>query len=170
MVAFADLNISNTNDKKKLQSLIETAAHREYDLTIVFNSFSRKRVFSAFVSLRCLGSLGTSKPIKVLNRLTLMVSDASHFRPTSELKSYDIVAVYPKTEKLFHAACMTFDVDIICVAVTEKQPFHFKRPPVFGVRLSGEWVARGPHTSGTGLQVSAMSPPPPVSSWGFLWV
>ncbi|XP_038846166.1 ribonuclease P protein subunit p30-like, partial [Salvelinus namaycush] len=45
---------------------------------------------------------------------------------------YDLVAVYPKTEKLFHAACMTFDVDVICVAVTEKQPFFFKRSPVNG--------------------------------------
>ncbi|XP_035389498.1 ribonuclease P protein subunit p30 isoform X3 [Electrophorus electricus] len=35
-------------------------------------------------------------------------------------------------EKLFHAACMTYDVDIICIAVTEKQPFHCKRSPVNG--------------------------------------
>ncbi|CDQ61414.1 unnamed protein product [Oncorhynchus mykiss] len=47
-------------------------------------------------------------------------------RPTAEYEAYDLVAVYPKTEKLFHAACMTFDVDIICVAVTEKQPFSSK--------------------------------------------
>lgn len=99
-------------------------------------------------------------------------------RPTNEYKNFDLVAVYPKTEKLFHvseiaisfslgqfvlvifftflmttnsccmllkclyvfphlsqAACMTFDVDIICIAVTEKQPFHFKRAPVNGVSL-----------------------------------
>jgi len=30
---------------------------------------------------------------------------------------------------------MTFDVDIICIAATEKQPFHFKRAPVNGVSL-----------------------------------
>ena len=30
---------------------------------------------------------------------------------------------------------MTFEVDIICVTVTEKQPFHFKRAPVNGVSV-----------------------------------
>lgn len=34
------------------------------------------------------------------------------------------------------AACMTYDVDIICVIVTEKLPFHFKRGSVNGVRSS----------------------------------
>uniref|UniRef100_A0A8C6ZWF8 Ribonuclease P/MRP subunit p30 n=1 Tax=Nothoprocta perdicaria TaxID=30464 RepID=A0A8C6ZWF8_NOTPE len=50
---------------------------------------------------------GTSKQIKVLNRLTLVVSDPSHcnlLRSTStNLRLYDIIAVFPKTEKLFHA-------------------------------------------------------------------
>ncbi len=31
---------------------------------------------------------------------------------------------------------MTFDVDIICIAVAEKQSFHFKRAPVNGVSYS----------------------------------
>lgn len=31
---------------------------------------------------------------------------------------------------------MTYDVDIICVIVTEKLPFHFKRGSVNGVRSS----------------------------------
>ncbi|KPP76649.1 hypothetical protein Z043_103988 [Scleropages formosus] len=75
---------------------------------------------------------GRSRPIRVLNRLTLVVSDTSHFRQTADFKFYDIIAIYPKTEKVFHAACMSCDVDIICIAATEKQPFHFKRPPVFG--------------------------------------
>lgn len=75
---------------------------------------------------------GRSRPIRVLNRLTVVATDPSHFRPTTEYKAFDLVAVFPKTEKLFHAACMTFEVDIICVTVTEKQPFHFKRAPVNG--------------------------------------
>ncbi|KAG2463227.1 RPP30 protein, partial [Polypterus senegalus] len=80
---------------------------------------------------------GKSKPIRVLNRLTVVVSDAVQcieLRATSpHIRLYDIVAVLPKTEKLFHTACMTLDVDIICITVTEKQPFHFRRPPVSGV-------------------------------------
>ncbi|NWX83136.1 RPP30 protein, partial [Nothoprocta pentlandii] len=77
---------------------------------------------------------GTSKQIKVLNRLTLVVSDPSHcnlLRSTStNIRLYDIIAVFPKTEKLFHIACTTLDVDLVCINVTEKLPFYFRRPPV----------------------------------------
>ncbi|NXV81570.1 RPP30 protein, partial [Atlantisia rogersi] len=83
---------------------------------------------------------GTSKRIKVLTRLTLVVSDPSHcnllasiliYQSTSaNIRLYDIIAVYPKTEKLFHIACTTLDVDLVCINVTEKLPFYFRRPPV----------------------------------------
>ncbi|XP_009998409.1 PREDICTED: ribonuclease P protein subunit p30 [Chaetura pelagica] len=77
---------------------------------------------------------GTSKRIKVLTRLTLVVSDPSHcnlLRSTSaNIRLYDIIAVFPKNEKLFHIACTTLDVDLVCINVTEKLPFYFRRPPV----------------------------------------
>ncbi|NXK02169.1 RPP30 protein, partial [Herpetotheres cachinnans] len=77
---------------------------------------------------------GTSKRIKVLTRLTLVVSDPSHcnlLRSTSaNIRLYDLIAVFPKTEKLFHIACTTLDVDLVCINVTEKLPFYFRRPPV----------------------------------------
>ncbi|CAM4708949.1 unnamed protein product [Leuciscus chuanchicus] len=150
MSVFMDLNIISSNDKNRLQSIIETAAHLGYS-TVAINYViepqqkkpeipkpqSVSDIFDKFPIVQ-----GKSSPIKVLNRLTIVASDASHFRPTNEYKNFDLVAVYPKTEKLFHclyvfphlsqAACMTFDVDIICIAVTEKQPFHFKRAPVNG--------------------------------------
>uniref|UniRef100_A0A8C7BMJ1 Ribonuclease P protein subunit p30 n=1 Tax=Neovison vison TaxID=452646 RepID=A0A8C7BMJ1_NEOVI len=77
---------------------------------------------------------GKSRPIKVLTRLTIIVSDPSHcnvLRATSSrVRLYDIVAVFPKTEKLFHVACTHLDVDLVCITVTEKLPFYFKRPPI----------------------------------------
>ncbi|XP_045897328.1 ribonuclease P protein subunit p30 [Micropterus dolomieu] len=60
------------------------------------------------------------------------MSDPSHFRNTPELQAFDLLAVQPTTEKLFHTACMVYDADIICVSVTEKLPFFFKRAPVNG--------------------------------------
>uniref|UniRef100_A0A8C8GD11 Uncharacterized protein n=1 Tax=Oncorhynchus tshawytscha TaxID=74940 RepID=A0A8C8GD11_ONCTS len=123
MAVFMDSNISYTTDKKRLRNVIATAAHLAYSTV--------KQVGSGIGQPKCVSELydtlpvvqGKSRTIKVLNRLTVVASDPSHFEPTAEYKAYDLVAVYPKTEKLFHAACMTFDVDIICVAVTEKQPF-----------------------------------------------
>ncbi|KFO83601.1 Ribonuclease P protein subunit p30, partial [Buceros rhinoceros silvestris] len=85
---------------------------------------------------------GTSKRIKVLTRLTLIVSDPSHcnllasifsifiLSTSANIRLYDIIAVFPKTEKLFHIACTTLDVDLVCINVTEKLPFYFRRPPV----------------------------------------
>ncbi|KAF7247538.1 Ribonuclease P protein subunit p30 [Varanus komodoensis] len=77
---------------------------------------------------------GKSKPIRILSRLTLVVSDPSHcniLRTTSSnIKFYDIFAVFPKNGKLFHVACTTLDVDLVCINVTEKLPFYIKRPSV----------------------------------------
>ncbi|KAM9424772.1 ribonuclease P protein subunit p30 isoform 2-T2 [Pholidichthys leucotaenia] len=76
---------------------------------------------------------GRSRPIRILNRLTVVTSDASHFRPNSaEYRRFDLLAVQPTSEKLFHAACLVYDIDIICIPVTEKHPFFFKRAPVNG--------------------------------------
>uniref|UniRef100_A0A8B9TZJ7 Ribonuclease P/MRP subunit p30 n=1 Tax=Anas zonorhyncha TaxID=75864 RepID=A0A8B9TZJ7_9AVES len=123
MAGFADLNVPQGPDKKGLQSLLEAAARLGYSAVALNHviDFKEKKQ-------------GTSKQLKVLTRLTLVVSDPSHcnlLRSTSSnIRLYDIIAVFPKTEKLFHIACTTLDVDIVCVNVTEKLPFYFRRPPV----------------------------------------
>ncbi|XP_026132501.1 ribonuclease P protein subunit p30-like isoform X2 [Carassius auratus] len=106
-----DLNIISNNDKNRLKSIIETAAHLGYStvaINYVVEPQQKKQeipkpqsvsdIFDKFPIVQ-----GKSSSIKVLNRLTIIASDASHFRPTNEYKSFDLVAVYPKTEKLFHA-------------------------------------------------------------------
>ncbi|XP_076616726.1 ribonuclease P protein subunit p30 isoform X1 [Chaetodon auriga] len=144
MSVFMDLNLSYTTDKSRLQSLIETAAHLGFStvaLNYVFEPMAKKK--QEIPSPTPINDLidplpvvqGRSRPIRVLNRLTVVMSDSSHFRPNAaEYRRFDLLAVLPTTEKLFHAACMTYDVDIICISVTEKLPFFFKRAPVSGVR------------------------------------
>ncbi|KAG7218017.1 hypothetical protein INR49_020680 [Caranx melampygus] len=94
---------------------------------------------------------GRSRPIRVLNRLTIVMSDPSHYvsddefnlislvlplerdiyrGKTPEYRNFDLLAVHPTTEKLFHGACTTYEVDIISITVTEKLPFIVKRAPV----------------------------------------
>uniref|UniRef100_A0A8C1DNM8 Ribonuclease P/MRP 30 subunit n=1 Tax=Cyprinus carpio carpio TaxID=630221 RepID=A0A8C1DNM8_CYPCA len=110
MSVFMDLNIISNNDKNRLRSIIETAAHLGYStvaINYVVEPQQKKQeipkpqsvsdIFDKFPVVQ-----GKSSPIKVLNRLTIIASDASHFRPTNEYRSFDLVAVYPKTEKLFH--------------------------------------------------------------------
>ncbi|XP_068254009.1 ribonuclease P protein subunit p30 isoform X4 [Nyctibius grandis] len=142
MAGFADLNVPYGPDKKPLQSLLEAAAHLGYSavaLNHVIDFKEKKQEIGKPVSpSELFPSLpivqGTSKRIKVLTRLTLVVSDPSHcnlLRSTSaNIRLYDIIAVFPKTEKLFHIACTTLDVDLVCINVTEKLPFYFRRPPV----------------------------------------
>ncbi|CAL8303987.1 unnamed protein product [Lota lota] len=147
MSLFMDLNLPFTADKKRLKTLLETAAHLGFS-TVAINYFhegqskGKKEIPKPTPLAQLVDELpivqGKSRPIKVLNRLTILVSDASHFRHNAaEYRAYDILAVQPTTEKLFHAACMTFDVDIICITVTERLPFFFKRAPINGARERG---------------------------------
>ncbi|XP_069720440.1 ribonuclease P protein subunit p30 isoform X2 [Phaenicophaeus curvirostris] len=118
MAGFADLNVPHGPDKKSLQSLLEAAAHLGYSavaLNHVIDFKEKKQEIvkpvppsELFLSLPIVQ--GTSKRIKVLSRLTLVVSDPSHCN--------------------LLIACTTLDVDLVCINVTEKLPFYFRRPPV----------------------------------------
>ncbi|XP_073346131.1 ribonuclease P protein subunit p30 [Pagrus major] len=142
MSVFMDLNLSYTADKKLLQRLVEAAAHLGFStvaINYVFEPTAKKKqeIPSPMPINELIDQLpvvqGRSRPIRVLNRLTIVMSDSSHFRPNAaEYRCFDLLAVQPTTEKLFHAACMMYDVDIICISVTEKLPFFFKRAPVNG--------------------------------------
>ncbi|XP_072883522.1 ribonuclease P protein subunit p30 [Hemitrygon akajei] len=149
MACFADLNIINVGDRKRMQTIIETAAHLGYS-TVAINhvvDFQQKgQEITNPVSITELFPSppivqGKSKPIKILTRLTLIASDVSHYNQLRtacpQTTPYDIIAVEPKTEKLFHVACMTLDVDLICIQGIAKLPFRITRPPVNGA------IARG---------------------------
>uniref|UniRef100_A0A8C8VM51 Ribonuclease P/MRP subunit p30 n=1 Tax=Pelusios castaneus TaxID=367368 RepID=A0A8C8VM51_9SAUR len=115
MAVFADLNVPASPDRKSLQKLLEAAAHLGYS-TVAINhviDFKEKKqeIVKPVSPSELFPSLpivqGKSKPIKIVTRLTLVVSDPSHcnvLRSTStNIRLYDIIAVFPKTEKLFHA-------------------------------------------------------------------
>ncbi|KAM9011422.1 ribonuclease P protein subunit p30 isoform 2-T2 [Ara ararauna] len=118
MAGFSDLNIPQGPDKKSMQALLEAAAHLGYSavaLNHVIDFKEKKQEIIKPVSpSELFPSLpvvqGTSKRIKVLTRLTLVISDPSHCN--------------------LLIACTTLDVDLVCINVTEKLPFYFRRPPV----------------------------------------
>ncbi|KAG8135405.1 hypothetical protein E2320_008427 [Naja naja] len=120
MAAFADLSILYLPEKEALQKLVEAAAHLGYSsvaINYVVNYKENKkeivkpitpRTVFIFASCTDFSLQGKSKPIKILSRLTLVVSDPSHcnvLRATStNIKYYDIFAVFPKNVKLFHVS------------------------------------------------------------------
>ncbi|XP_041829941.1 ribonuclease P protein subunit p30 [Melanotaenia boesemani] len=142
MSVFMDLNVMFSPDRTGLQELVETAAHLGFSaiaINYMFEPTTRKKqeVPTPTPISELIDQLpvvqGRSRPIRVLNRLTVVMSDSSHFRPNApEYRRFDLLAVQPTTEKLFHAACLLYDIDIICISVTEKLPFFFKRAPVNG--------------------------------------
>ncbi|XP_037133259.1 ribonuclease P protein subunit p30 isoform X1 [Syngnathus acus] len=140
MSVFMDLNLTFSAEKGIMQQLIDTAAHLGFSTVAVnytFEPTGKKK--EAIPSPKPIEELidqlpivqGRSRPIRVLNRLTLVMSELSHWRPNpTEYADFDLLAVQPTTEKLFHAACTQLEVDVISVVVTEKLPFFFKRAPV----------------------------------------
>lgn len=137
MSLFMDLNLSPSPNPERLQRLVDTAAHLGFS-TVAFNYVldaqkqSKQEVPKPAAPSELLQNIptvqGKSRPIKILNRLTIVASDVGQFRPnTAEFRRYDLLAIHPTSDKLFHTACMMMDVDIICVTVTEKLPFHLKR-------------------------------------------
>ncbi|XP_019964703.1 ribonuclease P protein subunit p30 isoform X1 [Paralichthys olivaceus] len=138
MAVFMDLNLSSSCC---VRSLIESAAQLGFSTVAINYVFEPSKKKQEIPTPKPINELidqlpivqGRSRPIRVLNRLTVVMSDSSHFRPNAaEYRSFDLLAVQPTTEKLFHAACLLYDVDIICILVTEKLPFFFKRAPVSG--------------------------------------
>lgn len=50
--------------------------------------------------------------------------------PNPILKSYDIVAVQPTNEKIFHECCTTLDLDIITFDLSQKLDYKLKKTPL----------------------------------------
>ncbi|KAM6964516.1 ribonuclease P protein subunit p30 isoform 2-T2 [Tautogolabrus adspersus] len=112
MSVFMDLNLSYTADKSRMQSLIETAAHLGYS-TIAINytyelTIKKSKVPVPTPIKDLIDKLpivqGRCRPIRVLNRLTVLMTEQCHFKKTGrEFSAFDLLAVQPSTEKLFHA-------------------------------------------------------------------
>ncbi|KAF9337352.1 hypothetical protein BG006_005159 [Podila minutissima] len=72
--------------------------------------------------------------LKQFSRLTLVVDDVSQNYGLNannpSVLSYDILAVQPTNEKLFQAACGTFEVDIISLDMAARLPFYLKHSTV----------------------------------------
>jgi hypothetical protein len=55
------------------------------------------------------------------------------------VNSYDLLAIRPESEQVFHAACASLPVDIIALDLSKRMPFKFKSAPLQVA------IARGVH-------------------------
>nr|KAJ3419728.1 Ribonuclease P protein subunit p30 [Polyrhizophydium stewartii] len=70
----------------------------------------------------------------LFTRLSVVLDNPSHNYSISSgspiVASYDILAVHPKTEKLFQAACQQLEVDIVSLDMGSRLPFHLRHPTI----------------------------------------
>lgn len=74
---------------------------------------------------------GAPKLPAVLHRATLPLADpaASTYRLPALSKVYDVLAVRPTEERAFSNACLTLDVPLISLDLTQRFAFHFRPKP-----------------------------------------
>lgn len=84
-------------------------------------------------------SSSTSKLPTILHRATFVLSDPATFnyRIPTLAAAFDLIAVRPLTDKAFQHACLSLDVPIISLDLTQHFPFHFRPKPCMAA------VARG---------------------------
>ncbi|VDI26689.1 ribonuclease P/MRP protein subunit RPP1 [Mytilus galloprovincialis] len=71
-----------------------------------------------------------TKKFRQLSRFSTIMEDVAQLQKlnTPEIQAFDLVAVQPLTEKIFHVAVSSLKIDIITVDVTQKLPYPIKRP------------------------------------------
>jgi RNase P/RNase MRP subunit p30 len=102
-----------------------------------FKQFDLKQIYSNN-SLKFLNSSYSNEinwdNIKQLSRLTIEITDSKDLyqfsNPNNALKSYDILAIEPKNERIFELACSDVNVDIITINFEDKINFVLKKTQI----------------------------------------
>ncbi len=117
------LNIS----KKGVLNSNDISKDLNFDIKNIFNSYSIKFLNSSSEDF----NFFSFEDIKILKRVTIEINDTKELyqfsNPSPSLKSYDILAISPKNEKMFELACTDINVDIISVNFDEKMNFFMKK-------------------------------------------
>ncbi|CAO3564361.1 unnamed protein product [Mortierella alpina] len=130
--------------RKRVELLVHLSLRTNNNASL--DTFSHSRISSSGLQSRITGKLPNNhvNPITKVNlpgvnlkqytRLTLVVDDISQNYGLNTgnpgVSSYDILAVQPTNEKLFQAACGTFEVDIISLDMSARLPFYLKHSTV----------------------------------------
>lgn len=100
----------------------------EFDIKNIFNTYSIKFLNTGSEDFNTFFNF---KDVKLLKRVTVDINDSKELyqfsNPSSALKSYDILAISPKNEKIFELACGDVNVDIISINLDEKMNFFLKK-------------------------------------------
>ncbi|CAG8674574.1 2496_t:CDS:2, partial [Ambispora leptoticha] len=133
----SNLNVGHVETRKNLEMLIYLGYQViAYNYIVsgkksakMTNPIKKIEVFDTH-SFPTLPNNKKSMTIQQLTRLTVIIDDPSqnyNLTPSNQtLSTYDILSVQPMNEKLFHAACNNYDVDIISLDLGTRLPFYLK--------------------------------------------
>jgi ribonuclease P/MRP protein subunit RPP1 len=106
----------------------ELNTFKEFDLIAMYKNYSIK-----FVNAKEANFVEWDR-IKLLSRVTIEISESKEIfqfsNPNNALKSYDIIAIAPRTEQMFDVACGDVNVDIISINYDEKVNFALKKSSI----------------------------------------
>ncbi|KAK2189366.1 hypothetical protein NP493_108g02022 [Ridgeia piscesae] len=157
MAAFSDLGLLWSDDKILLQKQLRMAIKLGYGMVAINNYVEEfgtkgKKAKHKVASIRrpneikvdediVHGLHGTlevkGRRLQQFSRVTTVFSEMGQTRDLQQdevIQAYDILAVQPTTDKLFHTACTELEVDIISVDMTQRLPFFFRRQSI-GIAL-----------------------------------
>lgn len=114
-------------NKKGILNNNDIVKNLDFDIKNIFNSYSIKFLNSSSQDF----NFFNFEDLKILKRVTIEINDSKELyqfsNPTPSLKSYDILAIIPKNEKMFELACNDINVDIISINFEEKINFYLKK-------------------------------------------
>lgn len=135
MTKFYDLNvIDSCVDRHTQTKVFERAARLGYEVvamdykqtkltrkTKIPGAPKKPNIESAHLKVE-------GKQLKVLSRLTVTLDEMAQTIALrgEDVSTYDLLAVQPTNEKMFHKACTELEIDIISCNLTTKLPFYFK--------------------------------------------
>ncbi|KAF7551392.1 hypothetical protein G7046_g7736 [Stylonectria norvegica] len=131
---FYDLNIawSPSTPSDQLLSLLTLSSTLGYASVALNHPIALPLPATIAAPFPSLPASTSSSPLPtVLHRATLTLVDpaASPYRLPALLAAYDLVAVRPTTDKAFQHACLTLDVPLISLDLTQHLGFYFRPKP-----------------------------------------
>ena len=119
--------LATTTVRKGTVFANDTNNYKEIDLKLIFQTYSLKFLNSARIN----PVLIDWNAVRVISRLNVELNDTKDLfqfsNPNAALKSYDLLSVLPKNEKVFDACLSDLNVDIISLNLEEKFNFSIKK-------------------------------------------
>ncbi|PIK43434.1 putative ribonuclease P protein subunit p30-like [Apostichopus japonicus] len=129
MVKFHDLNIARVKDAVAQKHTLRIACRLGYEVVAVTTVLKNgDELTAAPPPIELQLTKEEQQNFQQLSRITVVLSDKTNnsYLGNDKIKSYDILAVQPTTEKSFQVACSELNVDLITFDFSTWLGFHLK--------------------------------------------